>query len=99
MAKVIFRQKAINDLSDIWKYTTSKWSENKADIYYRVIKTACKEIGTNPNIGKQYFEISGQLLGLKAGKHIIFYHILSDHEIEIIRILHGQMNLKNRLKE
>jgi toxin ParE1/3/4 len=27
MAKVILRQEAINDLSDIWYYTLHKWSE------------------------------------------------------------------------
>ena len=99
MAKVILRQKAINDLSDIWKHTAFKCSENQADKYYQAIKSACKEIDGNPNIGKKYFEISGELLGLKTGRHIIFYHILSDNEIEVIRILHEQMDLKNRLKE
>jgi len=84
MAKVILRQKAISDLSDIWKYTSFKWSENQADKYYQAIKSACKEIGINPNIGKKYSEISGQLLGLKTGRHILFYHIFSDNEIEVI---------------
>ncbi|TAJ13468.1 type II toxin-antitoxin system RelE/ParE family toxin [Marinilabiliaceae bacterium JC017] len=99
MAKVILRQKAINDLSDIWKYTAFKWSENKADKYYQAIKFACEEIGINPHAGKKYFEISSELLGFKTGRHIIFYHILSENEIEVIRILHEQMDLKNRLKE
>jgi toxin ParE1/3/4 len=34
MAKVVFRQEAINDLNNIWKYTYEKWSENQADKYY-----------------------------------------------------------------
>ena len=50
MAKVILRQEAIDDLSDIWDYTMQKWSENQ-------------------------------------------------NEIEIIRILHERMDLKNRLTE
>ncbi len=99
MARVILRQKAINDLSNIWKYTTYKWSENQADKYYKGIKSACKEIGINPNVGKKYIEISDEILGLKIGRHIIFYHILSDIEVEVIRILHEQMDLRNRLKE
>ncbi|MFB6320873.1 type II toxin-antitoxin system RelE/ParE family toxin [Saccharicrinis sp. FJH54] len=99
MAKVIFREKAINDLSDIWNYTTFRWSENQADKYYEAIKSACKEIGTNPNLGKKYLEISRELLGYKTGRHVIFYHAISDNEIEVIRILHEQMDLKNRLKE
>ena|SRR5690606_30271229 len=99
MAKVIFRQAAINDLNDIWAYTFEKWSEDQADKYYATIKFTCKAIGENHEIGKEYPEISKNLLGLKSGKHIIFYHLISENEIEIIRILHERMDLKNRLTE
>ena len=99
MAKVILRQEAIYDLNDIWYYTFEKWSENQADKYYATIKFACKGIGENPEIGKEYSGISRNLLGLKSGKHIIFYHLTSENEIEVIRILHERMDLKNRLTE
>jgi len=39
------------------------------------------------------------LLGFKAGRHLIFYRMIEENEIEITRILHGQMDLKNRIKE
>jgi toxin ParE1/3/4 len=97
MAKVTLLRKAIDDLNDIWEYTFEKWSENQADKYYESIKFACKEIGSNPKIGKDYAEISKNLLGTKSGKHIIFYRIISEKEIEVIRILHERMDLKNRM--
>lgn len=99
MAKVILRQEAIDDLNDIWNYTFEQWSENQADKYYATLKFACKEIGENPELGREYEEISRNLLGLKSGKHIIFYHIISEDEIEVIRILHERMDLKSRLTE
>jgi toxin ParE1/3/4 len=99
MAKVIIRQKAIDDLNDIWDYTFEQWSENQADKYYGAIKFACKEIGENPYLGREYAGIKRNLLGLKYGKHIIFYHVISEDEIEVIRILHERMDLKNRLTE
>jgi len=99
MAKVILRQEAIDDLNDIWDYTFEKWSEKQADKYYATIKIACNGIGENPDVGKEYFGISKNLLGLKSGKHIIFYQSLSENEIEVIRILHERMDLKNRLSE
>jgi len=37
MAKLIFRQEAIDDITDIWDYTTKKWSEEQADKYYGMI--------------------------------------------------------------
>jgi toxin ParE1/3/4 len=99
MAKVILRQEAIDDLNSIWDYTFEQWSENQADKYYSTLRFACKEIGENPDIGKEYTGIRRDLLGLKSGKHIIFYHLISDNEIEVIRILHERMDLKNRLTE
>jgi toxin ParE1/3/4 len=99
MAKVVLRQEAIADLNAIWEYTFEKWSENQADKYYATLKLACKEIGENPELGKEYDRINKNLLGLKSGKHIIFYQLVDNEEIEIIRILHERMDLKNRLDE
>ncbi|MCL6266615.1 type II toxin-antitoxin system RelE/ParE family toxin [Flagellimonas myxillae] len=97
MARIIWRQRAIEDLNAIWEYTFTTWSESQADVYYNAIKFACKEIAANPLLGKVYAGISKDLLGLKSGKHIIFYHVVSENEIEIIRILHERMDLKNRI--
>lgn len=97
MSKVIWRQEAIDDLTAIWKYTLTEWSEKQADKYYETIRSACKEIENNPVIGKVYSEVSKNLLGFKSGKHIVFYHLVSDDEIEIIRILHERMDLENQM--
>lgn len=99
MAKVILRKEAIDDLNNIWDYTLEAWSEIQADKYYEAIKLACSQIGENPAIGKRYKLINRNLLGLRTGKHIIFYQIITKDEIEVIRILHEQMDLTNRLKE
>ena len=99
MPKVILRQEAINDLTDICNYTINKWSERQADKYYETIKSACKEIGNDPTIGRIYAEVSKNLLGFKSGKHILVYHLVSEDELEIIRILHESMDLENQANE
>jgi toxin ParE1/3/4 len=99
MAKVILRQEAIDDLNYIWAYTCDKWSEKQADKYYGSLEFACIQIGKNPELGKEYEEIKSCLLGLSTGKHIIFYQVIKEQEIEIIRILHERMDLKNRLNK
>ena len=99
MVNVILRQEAIDDLNNIWEYTFEKWSENQADKYYAMLKLTCKEIGENPELGREYNGISKNLLGLKSGKHIIFYQLITETEIEVIRILHERMDLKNKLDE
>ena len=58
MAKVILRQKAIDDLNDIWDYIFEKRSEKQADKYYATIKLACNGIGENPDVGKEYYGVN-----------------------------------------
>ena len=89
--------KAVGDLSDIWKYTAEKWSENQADTYYRMLINAFNEIAEKPEIGRRYTEVKENLLGFRAEKHIVFYRIIENGDILIIRILHERMDLKRRL--
>jgi toxin ParE1/3/4 len=63
MAKLVLRQEAIDDLTDIWDYAAQTWSENQADKYYGMIKTACREIANDSVIGKNYDTIDSNLLG------------------------------------
>ncbi len=93
MAKIIFRQEAIHDINEIWSYTFKKWSEKQADKYYSALEFACIQLGQYPELGKEYDGIQKNLLGLRTGKHIIFYQVITNQEIEIIRILHEQMDL------
>ncbi|MBP6386335.1 MAG: type II toxin-antitoxin system RelE/ParE family toxin [Pseudarcicella sp.] len=99
MSKVVLRQEAIDDLNDIWIYTFEEWSEKQADKYYASLEFACKQIGENPELGKEYGEISSHLYGLRTGKHIIFYQIISESKVEIIRILHERMDLKIKINK
>jgi toxin ParE1/3/4 len=99
MKKLRFTNKAVEDLTQIWDYTRNKWSENQADIYYSLLIDNCKEISSNPGIGNKYSGIREGLFGRNTGKHIIFYREVAENEIEIVRILHEQMDLMNRLKE
>ena len=93
MAKVILRQKAIDDLNNIWSYTFDKWSAKQADKYYATIKLACKGIGENPNVGKEYDGIDKNLLGLKSEKHIIFFKSIRSCKILTTSILSFEIDL------
>ncbi len=99
MAKVILRQKAIDDLNEIWDYTYETWSSYQAERYYAELEKACNGLGQEPEAGRNYEGINKKLLGLKSGKHIIFYQSISEDRIEIVRILHERMDLKNRINE
>ncbi len=99
MTKYSLTNKAVEDLSEIWNYTFDYWSERQADIYYQMLLEYCREIAAKPDIGKNYEGIINRLFGLRAGRYIIFYRKVNANEVEITRILHEQMDLKNRILE
>jgi len=99
MGNYTLTNKAVQDLSSIWEYTVEVWSESQADKYYFMLLDTCQDIADSKVKGKNYPEVSAEILGLKAGQHILFYRMLSLGKVEITRILHAQMDLKNRIKE
>jgi toxin ParE1/3/4 len=86
-------------LGDIWNYTYENWSEHQADIYYQLLIESFKEIARDPGIGKNYQGISDRIRGFKVGRHIVFYQEMEGRKIEIVRILHEQMDVKSRIIE
>jgi toxin ParE1/3/4 len=98
MANYIFTNKAVEDLSIIWDYTFEVWSETQADRYYHMLLNCCQDLADNKITGKYYPEINKEILGVRTGQHIIFYRKLKSR-IEIVRILHSRMDLKNRLQD
>lgn len=99
MARYNLTNKAVSDLAEIWNYTFEKWSEKQADNYYQMLIENCQEIANNPNFGKNYDIITPNLLGMKTNRHIIFYRKISIETAEVIRILHGRMDLKSKIRE
>lgn len=100
MAELLFSKKAVEDLTSIWNYTLDTWSENQADKYYGQLIDSCRQIAAQPKrLGRAYEEIMTGLYGYGTGRHIVFYRLLSENTVEIIRILHESMDLKNRIVE
>jgi len=99
MAEYKLTNKAVDDLKGIWNFTADEWSEAQADKYYNMLLNSCQDIANNPDLGKNYDGITTDLFGLKTNRHIIFYRKTIPVPIEITRILHVRMDLKNRLTD
>jgi len=97
MAKFYLTNKAVDDLDDIWNYTLETWSVNQAEIYYALLIDSCQELANKPSQGRSYEEVERNVLGFKTGQHVIFYRTITEKEIEIVRILHSMMDMKNHL--
>jgi toxin ParE1/3/4 len=99
MASYILTNKAVEDLSKIWDYTFEVWSETQANKYYLMLLDCCQDLADGSISGKHYPEINSEILGFRAGQHLIFYRRVKASRIEIARILHSRMDLKNRIQE
>jgi toxin ParE1/3/4 len=97
MASYTLTNKAVLDLSEIWEYTVETWSERQADKYYLMLLDFCQDLADGKVTGKNYLEINSEIFGFRAGQHILFYRKLSADKVEITRILHAKMDLKNKL--
>ena len=91
---------AQTDIQNIWLYTFENWSIEQADRYYNLIFDEIEYISENPNSGKDYNHIRKGYYCSKVKSHFIFYKVnLKENEVEIIRILHQQMDIENRLND
>ena len=92
----IISNKAVSDLEGIWLYTVKKWSVEQADRYYNLIFDEINYICKNINTGKSMEHVRKGYRASKVKSHLIFFRVVND-TIEIVRILHERMDIKNRL--
>lgn len=92
-------EKAISDLEKIWLYTLSKLSKDQADRYHNQIFDEINYIVGNFEICRRIDYIKPGYRISKVKSHLIFFKKSEDNIIEIIRILHQNMDIENRLKE
>ncbi len=92
-------EKAIKDLEKIWLYTYRKWSLEQADRYHNLIMNEIEFIVNNYNLSRNIGYIRSGYRMSKVKSHLVFYKKSSDEIIEIIRILHQNMDIEDRLKE
>ncbi len=86
------------DLENIWLYTFEEWSLEQADYYFDLLMNEIEYISINPKSGKDYNNIRKGYFRSKIKSHFIFYRInLKEEKIEVIRVLHQQMDIESHL--
>lgn len=98
MDKYILSKKAQEDLVKIWSYTVETWSEKQADVYFQNLVLAFENIASKPTtIGRSYEDVKAGYRGLHCGRHIVFYRILKNGKVRVIRVLHERMDFGKHL--
>ena len=93
-------KEAEKDLEKIWLYTFETWSLEQADYYYDLLMDEIEYLAENPKNGMDFSQIRKGYFRSRVKSHFIFYRVsVKSDEIEIIRILHQQMDIDSQLTE
>jgi len=84
-------------MDEIWVYTLEKWSLGQAELYIDLIRSEIEKIAKNPQSGRSYAHVLENCRAYKVKSHYIFYEIIDENHVEILRILHEKMDMENRL--
>jgi toxin ParE1/3/4 len=91
--------KAALDLEEIWFYTYQNWSAEQADRYFDLLMDEIEHLSKYVESGKSVEYIKKAYRVSKVKSHLIFYKESDESMIEVVRILHEKMDIKNRINE
>jgi toxin ParE1/3/4 len=91
-------QRARQDLRAIGRYTQSTWGSEQRDRYLSRLDAAFYLLAEEPKRGRACDDIRLGYRKYHVGRHLIFYR-QSSTGLEIIRILHDQMDVETHIDE
>jgi toxin ParE1/3/4 len=91
MARVVFTNKAREDLVDIWLHVAED-DEQAADRVLDRLDEAAGHLAEHPEMGAARDDIRHGLRYLISGPYLLLYRI-NDAGVEIVRAVHGRRDL------
>lgn len=88
---------ALLDLESIWFYTRTAWSQRQADQYFNELVAHFDFLKSNSFCGKSIDEIRIGYRVSPVNSHLVFYRVTDDHFLEIVRILHQNVDINSWL--
>ena len=88
---------ALTHLEEIARYTQERYGRDQRNKYLENIYRRLDQLQDNPQSGKQRPEIKAGTRSINEGRHVIFYRV-RECGIEVLAVLHGQMDLKRELE-
>jgi toxin ParE1/3/4 len=85
------------DLKEIANFTQNRWGREQRNLYLQMLDVSFQQLAVNPLKGKDCSDIRIGYRKLNAGSHVIFYRKTLADTIEIVRVLHGHMDIETRL--
>jgi toxin ParE1/3/4 len=85
------------DLGQIWDYSARTWGEDQADRYVLAIRDACQALADRRRQGRPIDAIRPGYRKLAVASHFLFYRFTGAGVIDVVRILHQQINAATHL--
>lgn len=90
-------EQAKKDLKSIARYTQETWGRIQRNKYLAALDKRFHRLAETPELGRPCDEIREGYRKLYEGRHVIFYRSVAADEIEIVRVLHGSMDIESHL--
>ncbi len=97
MSRYVLTPKAREDLDAIWRYSAERWEPDQADRYLRRIGQAFAGLAEGTARGRSAQDVRPGYFRLIVASHVIYYRNGTDGCVEIVRILHGRMDVERHL--
>ena len=91
MRGILKRQRAADDLIELWDYIAED-SVMRADALIDDFDAKFHLLAEQPMLGRSREELAPGLRSLPFGRYVIFYEVIPDG-IAIVRVLHGARDL------
>jgi toxin ParE1/3/4 len=99
MTTYIISEKALDDLNAIWIFTSENWSVEQANRYYNLIMDEIEFAVENFETMKDFGSVRKDYRYTKVKSHVVFCKRVENAELEVVRILHEKVDIKNRIND
>ena len=91
MCEICLSALAERDLIDIWRYTFDRWGPAQADRYLEELDQGIARLSADARIGADRQGVRDRYRVLFVERHAVYYKF-SEREVQVVRVLHGQMD-------
>ena len=96
MSTFTLTQRAKADLKSKARFTENRWGREQRYIYIKQFDDTFHVLSSTPEIGNNCNYIKQNYQKFPQGSHIIFYQVITQNSIKIIRILHKSMDVLSK---
>ena len=96
--KLVLTQRALADLVEVLEYSTEQWGKPTAEKYLDDLEAGLERIRQQPDLLQPLPDVHSSLTFYRVNRHL-FACDLQPGSIVVLTVIHGSMDIPNRLAE